>query len=269
MPEVFRFTENRESRRSTLTEPSEIRVYSASGNSNKDFVLSYALGASPAFISHPAGTIYRQDVQVDPVGFKIWTVKVPYGPRKRENGEYTIDFDTTGGTVHITNSRQTIQKYTAPGQPAAPDMGGAIGVRGDQIDGTEIVIPALKITVDFKHPAGMITLSQIKNFARWTGRYNTGEFLTFASGEVLFLGSRGREGTNTDTTIQYQFAMSENVDGQNIGAILNTAKKGWEYGWISYQDRADGGVPHKRPRWYYVERVYEGIDLAAALGFGG
>lgn len=269
MPAIFRFTESRNSRGGTVYQPTERRVYTAAGTTSETFVRTYALGATPYFIATLRGTIYRQDVQVEAIGYALWKVTVPYGPRKKEEGEYTIDFDTAGGTVHITNSKETIQRYAAPNQPDAPDMGGAIGVRGDQVDGTEIVIPALKYTVEFQHPAGIITQPQIKVLGRYTGRTNSTKFLSYDPGEVLFLGCRGREGTNVPTSIVYEFAMSENVQNQAIGPILNTAKKGWEFGWISYQDRVDGNVPHKRPRWYYVERVYDEVDLATLVGFGG
>lgn len=265
---VFRFTESRDSRSGTYSPPSETRTYTAAGSSDASVVRVYAVGATPAFVSHEQGTLYRQDVEITATGFEQWRVTVPYGPRTRAQDEWTLDFDTTGGTVHITNSKETVNKYTAPNKPAAEDMGGAIGVRGDQIDGTDIVIPALKLTVSYKHPSGVITIAQIKNLARYTGKYNTKTFLTFAEGEVLFLGASGREGTDVETDIKYTFAASENLIQQTIGTVVNVEKKGWEHAWIRYEDAAVNGVPVKRPQWVYVERVYDGIDLGQALGFG-
>ena len=267
---AFRFKENRQSRSSTTIPAAETRIYTATGSNDETFVRAYAIGGTPAFLAHPRGTIYKQDVKLTPRGYAIWDVEVPYAPNKKSAGNYSISFDTSGGTVHITNSLQTIQKYSSPTAPKpAQDMGGAIGVRGDEIDGVDIVIPALKISVSFTHPAGIITLAQIKNLARWTGRYNTAQFLTFAESEVLFLGCQGTEGTDIETQITYQFAMSENTTGQTVGDIANVDKKGWEHAWISYRDAAVNGVPIKKPQWVYVERVYQGVDLAAGLGFGG
>lgn len=265
---TFRFTESRGSRGGSDNPPTETRVYTASGSNNRDYVQAYALGASPAFVSNLRGTLYRQDVQVDPVGFEQWKVTVPYAQDKRDAGQMTIDFDTSGGTLRITNSLSTISKYQRPGAAAAPDMGGAIGVKGDDVEGAEIIIPALKISVNFTHPAGIITLAQIKNLARWTGRTNSTPFLTFAAGEVLFLGATGKEGTDSETSVGYQFAMSENSTGQTIGDIVNVAKKGWEYAWIGYEDHDDDALPAKRPRWVYIEQVYRTLDMATALGFG-
>lgn len=265
---TFRFKESRESRASTVSPPSETRVYTAAGDNSVANVRVYATANTSASLAHEQGTIYRQDIEISPIGYELFKVTVPYGPRTKTQDEWTLDFDTSGGTVHITNSKETVERYTAPGKAAAPDMKGAIGVRGDEIDGTDIVIPALKLTVTYKHPQAIITIPQIKNLARWTGKTNSKTFLTFEEGEVLFLGASGREGTDTETDVKYTFAASENLIQQTIGDVLNVDKKGWEHAWIRYEDAEDNGLPVKKPMWVYVERVYEAIDLATALGFG-
>lgn len=161
---VFRFNESRQSRSGTTEPPSETRIYTAAGSNDQAYVYAYAATTgTAASITHASGLLYRQDISVSPIGYELFRVEVPYGPRKRESGEYSLDFDTTGGTLHITNSKETVNKYTAPGKPDAQDMGGAIGVNGDDVSGTEIVIPALRLTVNFKHPAAVITLSHVKN----------------------------------------------------------------------------------------------------------
>lgn len=266
---AINFNEARTSRSSTIRPASETRIYTCTGSNDEQTVRNFAIAATPAVVAHPYGTLYRHDIKCSAQGYAYWQIEVPYGPRQKGPGQYSISFDTTGGTVHITNSRETVNRYTAAGAAkAAPDMGGAIGVRGDQIDGTDIVIPALKLSVEYTHPQGLITLAQIKNLARWTGKTNSTPFLTFLPGEVLFLGCSGSEGTDVETRVAYQFAMSENTSGQSIGDVLNVAKEGWQHAWISYEDAAVNGAPAKRPRWVYIEKVYDAIDLAVALGFG-
>lgn len=263
------WTEHRSSRSSTHTPPSEMRVYTLRGTTDETYARTWALQATPQILAHPAGAIYRQDVAVIKDGHAIWRVNVPYGPRQIELGEFRLSFDTSGGTVRITNSLATAAKYSRPGQAAAPDMGGAIGVRGDQIDGVDVVIPALKVTASFTHPAAVVTLPHIKTLARITGQVNSTAFLTFAPGEVLFLGATGDEGTSTQTQVAYQFLMSENATGLTIGDIVDIVKAGHDYAWIRYEDAAISGQPAKRPRHVYVEQVYKRVNLAAVLGFGG
>lgn len=266
---AFRLTEARASRSTTQVPPTETRIYHAVGNNDSDFIQAYAVAATPYIIGHRRGTLFRQDLRVTPRGFETWEVEVPYSGARKESGNYALSFDTTGGTLHITNSLQTVNRYTAAGAvEAAPDMGGAIGVRGDQIDGVDITIPALKIVATFTHPRGIVTLPTIKNLARWTGKTNSTPFLTFAAGEVLFLGATGNEGSDVETSVAYSFAMSQNITGQTLGNVTGIAKKGWEHAWIWYEDAVVGAAPVKRPRWVYVERVYEQINMAAALGFG-
>lgn len=244
--------------------------WKATGTTDQSFVHSYALGATPAIVSTVYGTLHRQDVRVRQTAYNQFTVQVPYGKRKNETGEWTWDFDTTGGTVHITNAKEEVSRYPSSD---APDQKGAIAVDGDQVHGVDIVIPAMKVNVQYKHPLGNITLSQAKYLNSITGSTNTDNFLTFAPGEVLFLGARGSDGTNAEATVHYQFAVSGNVSGQSIGSIAGVAKKGWEVLWIRYEDaeETEGGntYPVRTPKFVYVDRVYDEIAMATALGFGG
>jgi hypothetical protein len=261
---MFRFKERPTSRKSG--KDSYTLEYSAAGSTDDAFVRAYALAGSPALVSTGDGTLYRQDLQVDWSGREIAYITVPYGPRKKENGQFRLSFDTTGGTLNIKLAKSHVATYPAAG---APNHGGAIGVNGDNVEGAEIVVPALKLTGHFTHPAGIITIPQIKHLARCTGKVNSDSFLTFAAGEILFLGCSGSEGTDSPTEIGYQFACSENLQNTVIGGINVAAKDGWDVAWIQFKDAVDGGKPIKPPAFIHVERVYERIALATALGFGG
>ena len=268
---LFRFTESRDSRRSTMNPPTYTGLYTASGSNDTSYVRAYAMAASPAIVAVAGiGTLYRQDVLVDPTGFEQCKVTVPYGKSQKESGSYRLTFDTTGGTIHISASKETIGKYPAA---TAPDYKQLIGVNKDEVVGADIVIPALKMSVHFNHPAAIITLSRIKYIQSITGMVNSAAFLTFAAGEVLFLGASGSEGTDADTEVTYQFAMSANASGLTIGAVADIVKKGHELAWIKYKNATDTvgstTLPVKQPEFVYVERVYDTVDLALGLGFGG
>ena len=113
-----------------------------------------------------------------------------------------------------------------------------------------------------------MTLARIKHLRSLTGRVNSDTFLTFPPGEVLFLGSVGRDGTNVEAEASYQFACSENLVNHVIGGITVAAKRGWDVAWIQFKDDVDGGKPVKPPAFIHVERVYQQIALGLALGFG-
>ena len=256
--------------KTTASPPSVSHTFKLTGEVNDNIVNSYAMGATPAFVVTNYGVLYRQDIQCDRTHYNQWSITVPYGPAKNETGEWTWDFDTTGGTVHLTQAKEEIARYPTA---TAPNQLGAIAVDGDEVKGVEIVIPAMKINVNYKHPLGVLTLARAKFLNNITGTVNSDSFLTFAPGEVLFLGARGSDGTTAEATVSYAFAMSANATGLTIGSIANVAKKGHEVAWIRYEDTitvADSkDQPTRVPKFVYVDRVYETTAMASALGFGG
>lgn len=266
---LFRFTESRDSRRTTTNPPTYTATYTAAGSNDSAYVRAYAIAATPTIVSLIDGMLYRQDISVDPIGFEQWKVTVPYGKSQKAAGSYRLTFDTTGGTIHISASKETIGKYPST---TAPDYKQLIGVNKDDVTGADIVIPALKISVHFNHPMAIITLARIKYLQSITGMVNSAAFLTFAAGEVLFLGASGSEGTDAETEVTYQFAMSANASGLTIGDVASVVKKGHELAWIKYKDAVDtvgtDDLPVKQPEFVYVERVYDTVDLALGLGFG-
>jgi hypothetical protein len=256
--------------KATGENPTEIRRFKIVEVSNVSTANAYAIASTPAIIATIYGILYRQDVQTTQVAYNQWIVEVPYGPRKSITGDFTWDFDTTGGTIHITQAKAEVGRFPPA---SAPNQQGAIAVDGDEVKGTEIVIPAMKINVNFRHPLGVITIPQAKFLSSITGTVNATPFLTFAPGEALFLGARGSDGSEAEANVNYQFAMAANQFGMTIGSITGVAKKAWEVAWIRYQDNvvtADGKeVPTREPKFVYVDRVYDEIDMATALGFGG
>lgn len=260
----FRFTERRDSRASTTTPPTYLARYIAAGSNDPSFVKAYAAGLTPEVVATAEGILYRENISVMPRGYNSIDVEIAYGSRQNKTGEYRLSFDTQGGTVHLTNSRQTVASYgTSP-----PDHKQAIGVEGDDVKGVDVVIPALVVNVHFKHPLGVITLDRIKTFAQYTGSVNSAPFLSFATGEVLFLGCRGTEGSDTETEIEYSFAMSQNISNLTIGDLTITEKQGHDYLWIAYKPAVSNNRAAQQPEFGYVERIYPRADLATVLGFG-
>lgn len=253
----------------TAIPPSLEKMYFASGKTDENFVLGYANAATPAIVFTPQGTLYKQDIRLDWQHADYCIVTVPYGPKNL--GSYSVAFDTTGGSVHITSSKATVSRWGVGGAGDAPDMKGTIGWNGDDVDGTDIVVPALKLTVSFKHPQGVITMNRVRQLARYTANVNDDIWLGFNPGEVLFMGASGNWGPESETSLQYHYVCAENADGANalnIGDILNVVKAGHDYAWVRYTDGVDGGLPVKVAKHVYVEKVYSRIAFATLFGFG-
>ena len=92
------------------------------------------------------------------------------------------------------------------------------------------------------------------------------------------MGSRGGDGSQTESTVNYQFLCSPNAT-LTIGGIQNIARKGHEVVWVLYEDaevatgKSDAnGNPEKiatrQAKFAYVDRVYDAVPMSVALGFG-
>src|SRR5688572_2605974 len=96
---------------STANPPTQTHRMKIDGVSNKDTAVSFAISSTPALVSTTYGILYRDDVRVTQSAYNQWMVEVPYGVRKNATGEWTWDFDTTGGTVHITQAKEELRRY--------------------------------------------------------------------------------------------------------------------------------------------------------------
>jgi hypothetical protein len=264
----FVFAETPDSRASNGNPPTMTLKYRASGDGaeSEAFVHAYALQASPRVYNTIYGTIFRQDIQLEPVGYKLWHVTVPYDDKPVQLETWTWNYDSTGGSFHIKASKGTVARYGF-----APNCGGLIGVKGNgdtDVEGADIVIPALKLNVQYHHTAGELDLDYAMFIADLTGTVNSTPMFNRAPGEVLFLGGTGSDGTQAPVEGTYQFAISRNLQGLIVGAISGINKDGWDLAWIRWTDAADLNAPCKQPQGVYIERVYDRIDLRGFLGFG-
>jgi hypothetical protein len=247
--------------------PALEKLYYCSGTADENQVMAIAMAATDRRVATPMGILFRQPIQLRWEGGDHCGVIVPYGPTNRDVGSIHVSFSTTGGTAHITQALSTVSSYGV----AVPDMKGTIGVNGDDVDGCDIVTPALKLRIRCKHPQAVITLDQIRNLARSTAYVNSDVFLGFQAGELLFLGADGEQGTETETSVGYEFDAKENAVGAKaltIGDIANVEKQGHDYAWISYGDEEDADRPVKHAKHVYVVRVYRRTGFVQLFGFG-
>lgn len=182
-------------------------------------------------------------------------------------------FDTGGGQFKITTSKYTT-RYARPGG-IAPDFQNAIEVRDGKAEGIDITIPALKLTCTYRHPASSAVVNAstidnyIKTLSNMTGTTNQSTWLTYAAGELLFLGASGEYVLNKPTEIQYHFAASANATGLTIGTITGINKRGHDYIWVLFEPKEDATALKmvQRPLAAYVERIYSESDFTA-FGIG-
>jgi len=208
-------------------------------------------------------------MHLERIAENIWEGSVRYGKLEPpKTGDSSYQFDTGGGTQHITQSLATVGRYAPPGK-TAPDFQGAIGVTHDNVEGVDITVPVYNFSELHYIASSLVTGAYKATLFYLTGRVNNAPFRGFAAGEVLFLGASGSKRGQEDWEISFKFAASPNMTGLTIGDITGIAKKGWEYLWVRYADAEDAAAKAlvKRPAAVYVEKVYLDGDFSL-LGIG-
>jgi hypothetical protein len=248
--------------------PAEEWEWVAGGIDEAAIVQGFAQLNIPNAISTPNGILYRQDVKLNRQGHELYYVTAPYAPR--DKNKWTWNGDTSGGTFTIKASKQHIASYVPAGE-VAKDHKGAIGRQLDgTIDGVPIVIPAGKFDVSVEMPYGIVTPSYFRFIRSLTGKVNNAPIFGFPAGEILLLGGRMSDGSEAPATVSLSFAVEENLQNLIVGGITVASKDGHDYAWIEFKLDADGAnLPISKPCQIDVCRVYDRIDLAAALGIGG
>lgn len=203
---------------------------------------------------------------VKPDGYKVWRGTVAYSKRLAVS-ESSYQFETGGGSTHITHSLQTMQVQPAAGW-SAPNFYNAIGWDGKQINGCDIVSPVYNFSETHVLAAASVTAAYKLALFRATGKFNNATFKGFAAGEALFLGASGTKRADADEwEINYRFAASENVTGLAVGGITGINKRGWDYLWLSFADDTSANILIKRPVVAIVEQVYYSHDFSN-IGIG-
>ena len=199
--------------------PSITKYYKHVGQVDAFTVRASALIQIPGMVDSSFGILYRRLVNVRQISYDTFSIEAQYGRRKREIGQWSFDFDTTGGTAHISTSLQHLARYdddvnAEPGPwptIVIPKHSGLIGVDKDDVKGVDIVAPALKFNIVYHHPEGFVDISWMKLIHDITGSVNSTYFLGFPPGEILFLGGRGTDGSDFEATISYSFAGAPNT----------------------------------------------------------
>jgi len=213
------------------------------------------------------------NLNLDSLGWELyarddqWKFKALYSFTPQP-GNYTINMDSTGGTVNVMEAfAQT--RTDAPGETGG-NFGTSINVdKQGNPKGVSKVIPALKLNIAARLSAGITAdpLAYAKLVTNVTGYTNSAPYLTFAAGELLFLGATG-EIVGDTPLLTYTFAASPNLTGLNIGNIT-VNKGGHQYIWFSYKTQKDtpSGLNVEIATAAYVATVYGAADFSV-LGIG-
>lgn len=272
---TLRFDERPNSRRTSLNPLAYETQYVATGSGDQGIIRAYAANTTPALVALADGILFRDDIQVQEQGYNVHWVTVRYvtqDQQKPPTGSVKFAFSTTGGTFHITHSKETVNSYlagggTPPSYEQAINARKAEGSSGWEIEGADIIIPALKMTYTITHPLGFLNENHARNLARLTAGVNDSAWRGFAAGEVLFLGADGSDGSNAEAECAYHFACESNLEDLVYGTITGVEKDGHDLLWVETKKDVTSTKPVVKVLAVRVERVYRRINFAAAFGF--
>jgi len=169
-----------------------------------------------------------------------------------------FQYDSTGGTQHVTQSIATVGKYG----DYSNLLGGAIGFDGENVAGVDKVVPVFTWT-----ETHYLTDSQllVPNYYALTGFVNSDAFEGYSPGEVLFYGVTGQEREDGLWEVLFKFGYQPNQTGLSVGTITGINKKGWEYLWVYFAKSVDTSAKLKIPvpTAVYVEQIYDYAPFSA------
>lgn len=213
-----------------------------------------------------------QSAKVSQEGPGVWIGECHYGGEDEEDsqdktkpGEFTFTFDTGGGKQKITSSpADKFQAYNRPGK-IAPSFQGGINATDKDVEGVEIIVPALKFSLALRTPRGRLNDEYALKVGNLTGKVNQNQFLSFDNRTVLFMGATGsyKSGENIESEITLNFEYSPHKRNIKIGDIVVAEKGGWDYLWVYFRNEDDLGakcIVHQ-PYAAYVHKLYEDGDF--------
>lgn len=250
--------------------------YMVTGTNDENAAISAVEAIAPATYTVSTGILVPGDVDPRFLGHEAWMISVNYISKEKKDekeekppGEGTFAWDTTGNTQHITISKETLDSTSTSLTEAPFDFARAIGVNGDSIDGVDVVVPGLQLQIDWTLEQASVTMDYVRTIRDLTGTVNNATWKGWAAGELLFLGSSGKESTNGSVSATFYFLASKNTDAVDLppDMIDTLAKKGHEYLWLYFRAEDDAGSIIRTPAFAYIERVYDEADFTA-LGIG-
>jgi hypothetical protein len=196
-------------------------------------------------------------------------------------GSFSISFDVSGATQHITQSYETVESYSPDSSDDdPPDFGGAIGVNQDHsVSGCDITIPALAVVYNCNFSPSVITESYIAAAGNCVGKVASSAMFGFDQGELMLTRVSGQRQSGELWSVSFAFSVMRNRTNFTVGSgdsqVTVDNKQGWDYLWVYYQpgdnqdDSGDGGGSGSgdyavRPqlKGVYIERVFDTADYS-------
>lgn len=260
----------------------EVKFF-VTGTDDVDDATDAILGELQAslYLGNASRVVIADALQIEQIGPQSFAGSMDYAALQAEGGgggggsnkptavgEVTFSFDGTGGSFNLLEAYAQTKYGTN-----SPNHENRINVNDGEVDGVEIVVPQLSLTLTQKFAGATITLPWLRSLVLATGCTNLDSWYGFQPGEVLFLGPTGSQPlhfmsdgnvTVGDRDVSFRFAVSPNLTGLAFGDITGVAKSGHDYLWVQYEEKKDstGKAMTKKPIGVYVSQVYRRIAFS-------
>jgi hypothetical protein len=181
-------------------------------------------------------------------------------PSENEWGE-TWEWELASSQSHI-NSVDDPDKQTNYGV----DVGVAIGVNGENIDGVEVYRPVMQLKVT-KHVTDSSLYAARSNIRDQLATVNSHAWKGFDPGEALFIGTQIRKNKLDDWLFEYHFLIGKIqitpaitlADGSTVGPLTLYP---WQYVWFQHQNLVLDGDLKRLIKSVHITNVYESSSFA-------
>ena len=231
------------------------------------------------------GGVMLESVDLEYVPQDCWRATARYSTRAGEHSgnnqgqqqepEASWEFSTGGEQQHISESLGCMALGSPSGAGFVPDNGNAINANPQGVEGIDVLVPQFKFTLTLYLPAETMTAAYIGRLYALTGTINDKEFtiyvdglpISFARGELLFLGVSGSKRGANEYELRYEFAASPTRRDYMVGDIRVPLKEGWQYQEVQFEQRqAEQGAPLSwKPVLVRLHDVYEHKDWTGLL----
>lgn len=243
-------------------------LYSITNTNNDATAESLLIANAPSFQTVSGIPLTKKVLTLRAVDYGAYDAEAKYSfagleREPLQEGESSYQFETAGGTIHITKA---LNEEVYP-LASSSDYGLLIGNNGDEPAGCDIVAPVFSFSETHVLSAATVNATYKGKLFSATGTVNAGSFKGFDPGEVLFLGASGTSRGDSAWQINYRFLASKNETGLTIGAITGIAKKGHEYLWVKFVDGDSNDIRVKQILEVVVNGVYKTHDFSN-IGIG-
>jgi len=210
--------------------PTSKRTWTLSGTTSRDAAMAICSQVIPALDIRGGVACYFENYDLKEKSTGVWEATANW---KRAPVSYDLSVDTTGGTGKILQSIRTKKMISLlspsvfgldPGVDISeldppPNFKRAIGVTANGVDGVDVTVQKFDFSVNYKWKFSTLASTYLKTIYDMTGCVNSknfdlaykGEVLTFAAGDLKFLGAPMRQTSDDELDINYRFSAIKGI----------------------------------------------------------